>query len=56
MKNRPGDSIGGEGGTIVEVKDNVFSAAQLDALRKKAIALKADPEKFIEKAKANLRK
>lgn len=54
LKNRPGGSIGGEGGTIVEVKDNVFSAEQLDALRKKAIALKADPEKFIERAKANL--
>lgn len=56
LKNRPGGSIGGEGGTIVDVKDNVFSEAQLAELRKKALALKADPEKFIERAKANLRK
>lgn len=56
LKNRPGGSIGSEGGTIVDVKDNVFSAEQLDALRKKAITLKADPEKFIERAKANFLK
>ena len=53
LKNRPQSSIGGEGGTIVEVKDTVFTAEQLDTLTKKAIALKADPVKFIEKAKQN---
>lgn len=55
VKNRPQGSIGGEGGTIVEVKDNVFTESQLAELRKKAIALKADPEKFIERAKQNIR-
>ena len=53
-KNRPGSSIGSDGGSIVEVKDNVFTVEQLAELKKKAIALKVDPEKFIEKAKQNL--
>jgi hypothetical protein len=54
IKNRPGSSIGGEtGGGSVEVKDNVFSADQLRALEEKAKRLKADPQKFIEKAKLN---
>lgn len=55
LKNRPGQSIGGDsGGATIEVKDNVFSDAQLGELRKKAERLKADPEKFIENAKKNL--
>jgi hypothetical protein len=45
LKNRPNQS-----------KDNVFSAAQLEDLRQRAIRLKADPEKFIENAKKNLAK
>ena len=56
VKNRPGGSIGGEGGSIVEVKDNVFTADQIAELTKKALLLKADPAKFIEKAKLNLKK
>jgi hypothetical protein len=55
LKNRPQGSIGGEGGASVESKDNVFSAEQIAALKAKAILLKADPEKFIERAKQNLK-
>lgn len=55
LKNRPNQSIGGsDNGSTVEVKDNVFSNEQIEALKKKAIALKADPDKFIENAKKNL--
>lgn len=54
LKNRPGAPIGAGGGESPEVKDNVFSAEQIEALRQKAIRLKADPEKFIENAKKNL--
>ena len=54
IKNRPGGSIGGEGGSGAEVKDNVFSEAQIAVLRQTASRLKADPEKFIEQAKKNL--
>lgn len=55
LKNRPGSSIGGNGGgSSVETKDNIFSEAQLQALRAKAQRLKADPEKFIQQAKDNL--
>jgi len=54
LKNRPGGSIGGEGGSSVEVKDNVFSPEQIMALKAKATRLHADPEKFIEKARQNL--
>jgi len=54
LKNRPGGSLGSEGGAVAEVKDNVFSPEQIEALKKKAISLKADPEKFIERAKQNL--
>lgn len=56
LKNQPGQSIGGDSGTSTEVKDNVFSAAQLEALKQRALRLKADPEKFIESAKKNLLK
>lgn len=54
LKNRPGGSIGSEGGSVVDVKDNVFSAEQIAELTRKAVQLKADPAKFIEKAKQNL--
>lgn len=53
LKNRPGTPIGGGGGESSEVKDNVFSADQLEALKVKAVRLKVDPEKFIESAKKN---
>lgn len=54
-KNRPGDATGGgSGGPTTEVKDNTFSPAQLEELKKRAIKLKADPEKFIENARKNL--
>jgi hypothetical protein len=56
LKNRPGSSTGGDSGTSTEVKDNVFSEQQLTVLRKKAESLKADPEKFIERAKQNFLK
>ena len=52
LKNQPGASLGGSGsGASTEVKDNVFSEAQLVELRKRAERLKTDPEKFIENAK-----
>lgn len=54
LKNRPGGSIGGDGGDTAVVKDNVFSNEQIDALTKKAMRLKVDPQKFIENAKKNL--
>lgn len=56
IKNRPSTGLGGEGsgGSGPEVKDNVFSEAQLTALRARATVLKLDPEKYIEKAKANI--
>ena len=56
LKNRPDLSIGGDSGTAIEVKDNVFSKDQLDTLRARAMRIGADPEKFIEKAKANFKK
>lgn len=56
LKNRPGSSIGGDSGSSSDVKDNVFTPAQIEALRAKAIRLKADPEKFIQNAKDNLNK
>jgi len=54
LKNRPTSGVGGGGeGGGIEVKDNVFSSDQILQLRKKAEMLKADPEKFIEKARQN---
>jgi len=53
LKNRPGSSIGGDSGSSVDVKDNVFSPAQITALTEKAKRLKADPTTFIENAKRN---
>jgi hypothetical protein len=56
LKNRPGAGLGGGSETGSEVKDNVFSEVQLTGLRARALRLKADPEKFIENAKANILK
>lgn len=56
LKNRPGGSIGSDSGSTSEVKDNVFSAAQIEVLKAKAKQLNADPEAFIQKAKENLAK
>ena len=52
-KNRPGGSIGSEGGTVLEVKDNVFSPEQIAKLKETALKIKADPDKFVEQAKKN---
>jgi hypothetical protein len=55
LKNQPKPALGGGGGgTDLEVKDNTFSEAQLNELRKTAARLKADPEKFIEAAKKKI--
>lgn len=57
LKNRPESALGGGGsGDSVVVKDNVFSEAQIQTLTATATRLKVDPEKFIEKAKANILK
>lgn len=56
LKNRPGSSMGGDSGASLEVKDNVFSADQLQELKKRAVRLKLDPEKYIANAKINLQK
>lgn len=54
LKNQPGNGLGGGGSESgPEVKDNVFSEAQLADLRKRAELVKADPVKFIESAKKN---
>jgi hypothetical protein len=53
LKNRPGDSIGGESGAGGEVKDNVFTAEQISAMKSRAKRLGVDEDKFVEKAKAN---
>ena len=56
-KNKPGDGLGGAGdGSGPEVKDNVFSAAQIAALTERAKRVGADPEKFIAQAKENILK
>lgn len=54
LKNQPNLSIGGDSGASTATKDNVFTPVQIEALRQKAIRLKADPEKFIQAAKDNL--
>ena len=55
LKNQPGVSSSGSSSSSQEVKDNVFSEAQLADLRKRAARVNADPEAFIEKAKQNLK-
>ncbi len=54
LKNRPGNSIGGDSGATVEVKDNVLSKEQIATLTEKAKRLKTDPEKFIDSFKKTL--
>ncbi len=54
IKNRPEGSIGGDSGGSIEVKDNVFTSEQIAVLKKRALSLKADPDKFVENAKKNL--
>lgn len=56
LKNRPMSGIGSDAGTSSEVKDNVFSPAQIEVLKQRALRIKADPDKFIENAKKNLLK
>lgn len=56
LKNRPNQSIGGDSGATVEVKDNILTEPQLIALRERAAKLGADPEKFIENFKKTLTK
>lgn len=53
LKNRPNPAIGGEGGGGTDVKDNVFSDTQIIELKKRALRLKVDPDKFVENAKKN---
>ncbi len=53
LKNRPNPAIGGDSGQGADVKDNVFSTEQINALKQRAIRLKTDPDKFVEKAKKN---
>lgn len=54
LKNRPGSGLGGDSGSSTEVKDNVFSAAQIENLKERAKRLGADPQEFIERAKKNI--
>jgi len=53
LKNRPGDSIGGGSGGEPEVKDNVFTAEQIQAMKARATRLSVDPDKYVENAKKN---
>ena len=54
LKNRPDTAMGGDnGGSDVVVKDNIFSTEQINELKKRAIRLKVDPDKFVENAKKN---
>lgn len=56
LKNRPGNSIGGDSTSSVDVKDNVLTQAQIVDLTAKANRLKANPEKFIADFKQKLLK
>lgn len=56
IKNRPGSGMGGDSGSASEVKDNVFSGTQIEALKVKAKRLNIDPEKYIQNLKQNLLK
>lgn len=58
LKNRPDTGVGGGSGSgsTTEVKDNVFSEAQIAELTKRATRLGADPQKFIETAKSNIQR
>lgn len=59
LKNQPNGSLGGAGGTSLDVKDNVFSEAQLTVIRQQAETLKKsypniDVEKYVENAKSKV--
>lgn len=56
LKNQPEGSIGG-GGTsgVVEVKDNLLSKEQIEAIKAKAKSANLDPEKFLERFKQNIK-
>lgn len=55
LKNTPNStSIGGGSSEGIEVKDNMITAEQRASLVATATRLKVDPEKFIEKFKANI--
>ena len=54
LKNRPQTGLGSDSGGSQEVKDNVFSIAQLEAMKQRATRLKIDPQVYIENAKKNL--
>lgn len=54
LKNRPESSLGGDSGSVVEVKDNVLTTGQIEELKKRATRLGVDPDKFVESAKKNL--
>lgn len=56
IKNQPGTGLGSSSGQGSEVKDNVFSTQQLEALKQTAIRLKTDPDKYIEQAKKNFQR
>ena len=54
VSNKPNNPLGGSAGATSEVKDSVFSEAQLAVLTQKANRLKVDPVTFIANAKKNL--
>lgn len=56
LKNRPESSLGGDSGSVVEVKDNVLTVGQIEELKTRAKRIGVDPDKFIESAKKNLSK
>lgn len=56
LKNRPDNGVGGGSNSGAEVKDNVFSQSQTDALIARAKKLGIDPEKYVARAKLNLSK
>jgi hypothetical protein len=54
LKNRPGESLGGDAGGSSESKDNVFSDAQIKDLTARALRLKVDPKDYIASFKEKL--
>lgn len=56
LKNRPGASLGGDSGASADVKDNILTVDQTEALKRRALQLGLDPVKFVENAKKNLSK
>jgi len=56
LKNRPESSVGGSGdSSALEVKDNLLSKDQIEAVRAKAKAAGLDPEKFLERFKSTIK-